>query len=30
MHEYTDTEIKYTGKIGIDNMWEQIYIIFQS
>ena len=23
MHEYTETESKYTGKIGIHNMWEK-------
>ena len=27
MHEYTETESKYTGKIGIHSMWEQMYII---
>ena len=27
MHEYTETESKYTCKIGTHNMWEQIYII---
>ena len=30
MHEYTETDSKYTGKIGIHNMWEQMYIILQS
>ena len=27
MHEYTETESKYTGKIGTHNMWEQMCII---
>ena len=27
MHEYTETESKYIGKIGTPSMWEQIYII---
>ena len=27
IHEYTETESKYTGKIGIHSMWEQMYII---
>ena len=30
MYEYTETESKYTGKIGIHNMWEQMYIILLS
>ena len=28
MHEYTETESKYTGKIGTHSMHEQMYIIF--
>ena len=27
MHEYTETESKYTGKIGTHTMWKQMYII---
>ena len=27
MHKYTETESKYTGKIGTHSMWEQMYII---
>ena len=27
MHEYTETESKYTGKIGTLSMWEEMYII---
>ena len=27
MHGYTETESKYTGKIGTHSMWEQMYII---
>ena len=27
MHECTETESEYRGKIGIHNMWEQMYII---
>ena len=27
MYKYTETESKYTGKIGTHSMWEQIYII---
>ena len=30
MHEYSETESKYTGKIGKHNMWEQMYIILWS
>ena len=30
MHEYTETESKYTGKIGTYSMWEQMYIILWS
>ena len=26
MHEYTETESKYTGKIGTHNIWEQMFI----
>ena len=26
MHKYTETESKYTGKIGTHSMWEQMYI----
>ena len=26
MYEYTETESKYTGKIGTHSMWEQMYI----
>ena len=27
MHEYTETDSKYTGKIGTHSMWEEMYII---
>ena len=27
MHKYTETESKYTSKVGTHSMWEQIYII---
>ena len=27
MHEYTETENKYTGKIGTYSMWEHMYIL---
>ena len=30
MHEYTETESKYTGKIGTHSMWGQMYIILLS
>ena len=30
MHEHTETESKYIGKIGIHRMWEQMYIIVGS
>ena len=30
MHEYTETESKYTGKIGTHRMWEEMYIILDS
>ena len=28
MHEYTETESKYIGKIGTLSMWKEMYIIF--
>ena len=30
MYEYTETESKYTGKIGTHSIWEQMYIILSS
>ena len=27
MHEYTETESKYTGKIQTHSMWKEMYII---
>ena len=27
MHEYTETESKYIGKIGTLSMWKQMYIM---